>query len=259
MNGKISVDQAENHRAVVIEQGQGRVNQAELLQQRVEQAGVAQQEHPGVGANQKAGPERQHHQAEIEVLAPAGARDEQREREAEQQTERSGRARDPERAPEDGEIDGIDQALVTFRGPGRGDAAVDAARQEAVAEDDGERREKQRDASTVQEGARNHARRRFIRIAARRPVPTTDGRLHRARRWRRGAKPPRRRARHRPSEHRRGRSCRETWNERRWRGASDGRCAMARAMRMASGRTPTSPIQLTAPRNDATNRVLGVR
>ena len=30
----------------------------------------------------------------------------------------------------------------------------------------------------------------------------------------------------------------------------------SRAMRMASGRTPTSPIQLTAPRNDATNRVL---
>ncbi len=129
---QITVDQPEDHGAVVIEQGQGRVDEAELLEQSVEQTGVAQQEHPGVSPNQKAGPKGQHHQSEIEILRPAGARDKQREREAQQQTERGGRAGDPKRSPENFEIEGIDEALIAFERPGRCDAAVDAAREKAI-------------------------------------------------------------------------------------------------------------------------------
>ncbi len=66
---QIAVDQAEQHRAIVIEQRQRGVDDAERLQGGVDQAGVAQQEHPGVGAHQEAGPEGQHHQLQIEILA----------------------------------------------------------------------------------------------------------------------------------------------------------------------------------------------
>ena len=45
------------------------------LQRRVDQAGVAQQEDPGVGADQEAGPERQHDELQVEVLVASAARE----------------------------------------------------------------------------------------------------------------------------------------------------------------------------------------
>src|SRR5579871_892137 len=119
------------------------MNQAELLQKRVDEPGVAQQKHPGVGSDQEAGPEGKNHQAQIEILALAGPGDKQRERKSEQQAENCGRARDPERAPHNSKINGINQPLVAFERPGLRNSAPSSASQQAVCEDDGERRREQ--------------------------------------------------------------------------------------------------------------------
>ena len=59
-----AVHQAEQHREGRVEQGERGVDQAEAQQHGVHQAAVAKQEDHGEGADQKAGPERQHHQEE---------------------------------------------------------------------------------------------------------------------------------------------------------------------------------------------------
>ena len=105
----------------------------------VDQAGVAEDEEPGVGADQKTGPERQEHQLQVEAAALARARDEEREREAGGDAEGGGESGDPDRAPEDGEVEGVGKAGEAFEGCGPLDAAVVAAREEAVGADDGER------------------------------------------------------------------------------------------------------------------------
>ena len=52
-------------------------------------------------------------------------------------------AGDAERAQQDRAVERVDQAPVVFERPGPLDPAVDAARQQAVGADDGERREEE--------------------------------------------------------------------------------------------------------------------
>ena len=56
-----TINQSQDHRAIVIKQRQRIVNQSDLLKHGIDQSRVPQQEHPGVSPHQKAGPERQHH------------------------------------------------------------------------------------------------------------------------------------------------------------------------------------------------------
>ena len=90
--GQKVVDEADEHRAIVVEQRQRGGDEMQADEHGVDEARVAQDEEPGVGADEKTGPEGQQDELQIEVLASAGARDEERERKAEQRAESRGEA-----------------------------------------------------------------------------------------------------------------------------------------------------------------------
>src|SRR5215207_4928521 len=92
----------------------------------VEQPLCAEKEHPGIGADEEARPERDDDEAEEEVL-PAPRRAESqgiRDRIADHQSERGGQQSHPEGAPTDPEIDLLERAGVALQeGPGGNVAA----------------------------------------------------------------------------------------------------------------------------------------
>jgi hypothetical protein len=141
--GKVAVHQPEDHRAVVVEQRQRFADQPGSQKQGVEQAGFAQQEEPGVGAHEEAGPERQHDERQIEIAARAGTGDEQRQGETRRQADQRGGARQQDRAPEDPEVQRVGHPHPVFQRPRRFHAAVSAAAQHAVSGDDGQRADEQ--------------------------------------------------------------------------------------------------------------------
>jgi len=60
----------------------------------VDKAGIAEDEEPGIGADEEAGPEGQEDELEEEVLMAAGSGDEESQREAQQCAEGRGKGRD---------------------------------------------------------------------------------------------------------------------------------------------------------------------
>ena len=80
------VGHPEDHREVGVEQDDRLARQPDRLEDRVHDAVVAQDDHPGVGPDQVARPEREHHEDQQQRLAmPAVARDPVGDREADQQ------------------------------------------------------------------------------------------------------------------------------------------------------------------------------
>src|SRR6185503_383784 len=102
-------------------------------------------------ADEEAGPEREDYQSEPQILPRAGAGDEQGQREAQQQAERGGGRGDPDGLYEDGGVEGIEESSVVFERPGRFDAAVGSAGEQAV---DGDQGEGHRDGQDADDGRR---------------------------------------------------------------------------------------------------------
>ena len=90
------------------------MDNSECLERGVHDPGIAQQEHPGVGANQKAGPEGQHDEVEEQGFVACGTSDVKREGKAQKQAEQCGNRREPNGTPQDGEIERIERPLVIF-------------------------------------------------------------------------------------------------------------------------------------------------
>ncbi len=111
---QLAVDQADHDREVGVEEVQRLVDDAGAEQDGVDQPLGAQDEHPGVGADQEARPERDHHQAEQEVLEARRRdhRDVVGDRVAHHQAEQRGDDRHPQRAPVDREVERLDRAPV---------------------------------------------------------------------------------------------------------------------------------------------------
>src|SRR5947209_4490578 len=115
------------------------MNDMQSEQDSVEEPSVAQNEEPGVGAHQKTCPERQQHKLQVQVLPPARASDKERERKAEQRTQRRSRGCDPDRAPQNGEIERIEETTIVLKCPRLLCAPIVAASEKAVTADDGKR------------------------------------------------------------------------------------------------------------------------
>ena len=85
------------------------------------------------------------HQVQIEALASRRAGDEQRQRKCEHHADGRRQSREQNGAQQDRAVERVDHAPVVFEGPGPLDAAIDAARKQAVGADDGQRREEEND------------------------------------------------------------------------------------------------------------------
>ena len=95
------VGHAQHDGQVGVEQDDRLVDDPERRQHRVHHAVVAQDDHPGVGPDEVARPERQHHEDQQQrLVAPAVAADPVRDRVADQDREHRRQRRVPERVPD---------------------------------------------------------------------------------------------------------------------------------------------------------------
>ena len=115
------------------------------MQQGIDEPGVAQEEHPRVGSDEETGPERKDDQEEIEVLARAGTRDEEGEGKAEDEADERRDGGNDERFEEDSGVERVGEAQPVFESPRRAHAAVGAASEEGVDEENGEGDEEEED------------------------------------------------------------------------------------------------------------------
>ncbi len=76
---------------------------------------------------------------QIEILTPRGARDKERQRKSHDQTDCGGCGGERNGAQQDRAVERVDEAAVAFPRPGKLDAAVGSAREQAIGADDGER------------------------------------------------------------------------------------------------------------------------
>src|SRR5690606_21173656 len=115
--GQQQVGQPQDHRGFGIKEPQGRLDQAQLQQHRIQQPLGAENDLDGIGADQGVGPERNDYQQQQQVT-PALRRlgDEVGERIRQQQAQQGGDHRHPQGVDKHLQIDRIEQALVVFPG-----------------------------------------------------------------------------------------------------------------------------------------------
>ena len=136
--GQESVDQSDQHSELGIQERQRLADQTEAQQQAVDRALLAQQNAPGIGADQKIRPEGQNHQEERDLLneaSPAGS-DEEGERIANQQADDCGQRRQPNRALHDDEEDAKGAPVVFEREGHLANAAASASHEADDKHDD---------------------------------------------------------------------------------------------------------------------------
>ncbi len=104
---QLAIDEADHHRRLGVQDLQGMVEQAGAQEDQVDQPLRAQNEHPGIGTDEEARPERHHHQPEKQPLPPPGRQDRQvvGDGEAHAEAEDGRQHGHPERPPADLEID----------------------------------------------------------------------------------------------------------------------------------------------------------
>ncbi len=110
--GQQHMHHADQHAGEIVQQRDRIGDDTGLDQRAIEHAVAAEQHHPGVGAHQHRGPERQQHEDEAD-RRPEGRRrgHQEAQRIAQQQAEEGDQQRDLERVPEDAEIELLAQRL----------------------------------------------------------------------------------------------------------------------------------------------------